>query len=73
MALLFLQHLAGAENPFRCAAGNLGLGAASLLAVNISGIFTGVSLHLSLLAIGVSLAGGPAGVAMLLAINQWVL
>ena len=72
IALLFLHYLAGAENPFRCGLASLGLGGASLLAVNLAGLLTGVTLPLSLLAIGVSLAGGPAGVALLLAVSQWI-
>ena len=71
---LFLGSVfAGAKQPFRCAAAHLGLGGASLLAVNLSGLFTGVSLPLSLLHILVSLGGGPAGTALLLLIRYGIL
>lgn len=72
IALLFLNYLAGAENPLRCGFGSVGLGAVSLLLLNLTGMFTGVSLHLSLLNLGVALAGGPSGVAMLLVLNTWI-
>ncbi len=72
IALLFLNYLAGAQKPARCAFGNAALGIGSLLAVELTGVFTGVSLHLSLLNLGAALAGGPSGVALLLAFNAWI-
>ena len=69
--LLFLNYLSGGENLFRCSLGSAGVGIGSLLAVNLTGLFTDVSLPLSLLSIGISLAGGPAGVASMLILQTW--
>lgn len=69
--LLFLNYLSGGENLLRCSFGSAGLGVGAMLAVNLTGLFTGVSLPLSLLTIGTSLAGGPAGVASLLILQTW--
>lgn len=72
IVLLFLNYLSGGENLFRCSFASVGLGFGSFLAVNAAGVFTGVTLPCSLLSLGVSLAGGPAGVASLLVLQTWL-
>ncbi len=71
IVLLFLNYLSGGEHLLRCSLASAGLGLVSFLAVNISGVFTGVVLPCSLLNLGTSLAGGPAGVASLLVLQTW--
>ena len=71
IVLLFLNYLSGGEHLLRCSFASAGLGIGSLLAVNAAGIFTGVMLPCSLLTLGVSLAGGPAGVASMLVLQTW--
>ena len=66
VSLLIGSALSGARQPLRCMLFHLLLGIASLLFVNLIGIFTGISLPLSLFHILVSAGGGPAGTALLL-------
>ncbi|MDD5952546.1 MAG: pro-sigmaK processing inhibitor BofA family protein [Oscillospiraceae bacterium] len=72
VALVFAHYLAGAEKLLLCALGSAALGIGSLLLLNVTGLLTGVSLPLSLLTLGVSMAGGPSGVALLLILNTWI-
>lgn len=71
IVLLFLNYLSGGENLLRCSLASAGLGLGAFLAVNASGIFTGVQLPCSLLNLGTALAGGPAGVASMLILQTW--
>ena len=68
--LVVLQLCAGNKKPVRSALSSILLGWVSLLAVNISGIFTGVTLPISALSIGVSGAAGIPGVTMLVLLNM---
>lgn len=71
IVLLFLNYLSGGENLLRCSFASAGLGIGSFLAVNAAGVFTGITLPCSLLSLGISLAGGPAGVASILILQTW--
>ena len=51
------------------AVGGMVVGLCALLAVNITGLFTGVSLPLSPLSLGVSAAAGIPGVTAMLLLN----
>lgn len=68
--LVVLQVCAGNKKPVRSALSSILLGWLSLLAVNISGIFTGVTLPISALSIGVSGAAGIPGVTMLVLLDM---
>ena len=57
------------KKPVRRAFLSLITGFVSLIAINISSIFTGVSLPFSMLTIVVSLVGGIPGVTTLLGLN----
>ncbi|MDD3228601.1 MAG: pro-sigmaK processing inhibitor BofA family protein [Oscillospiraceae bacterium] len=57
------------RRPFAGAAGSVIAGLAALLAVNLTGAFTGVSLPISPLAVGTSAFLGVPGVTVLLLLN----
>lgn len=65
----FIHYLGKSKRPFKRALLSLCSGAFTLLAVNISGIFTGVYLPISLLSIFVALIGGIPGVTLMLGLN----
>lgn len=67
--LVVLQVIVKAERPVRRAVGGVVTGLCALAAVNLTGIFTGVSLPLSPLALGVSGVAGIPGVTLLLLLN----
>ena len=58
-----------AKKPFRRALGSALNGLVALVLVNITGGFTGVTLPVSLLSLGVSAGLGIPGVTMLLLLN----
>ena len=68
-ALLVLYVAAGSKKPFRRALGSALSGLVALVLVNITGGFTGVTLPVSLLSLGVSAGLGIPGVTMLLLLN----
>ena len=68
-ALLVLHVAAGSKQPFRRALGSALNGLVALVLVNITGGFTGVTLPVSLLSLGVSAGLGIPGVTMLLLLN----
>ena len=68
-ALLILHVAAGFTKPFRRALGSALNGLVALVLVNITGGFTGVTLPVSLLSLGVSAGLGVPGVTMLLLLN----
>ena len=57
------------QKPVQRATGGVLVGLCALLAVNVTGAFTGVSLPLSPLAIGVAGTAGLPGVTLLLLLN----
>ncbi|MGN1467250.1 MAG: pro-sigmaK processing inhibitor BofA family protein [Ruminococcus sp.] len=59
------------KRPLRRAFVSMLTGLLSLIAVNISGIFTGITLPISLLSVMTSVIGGIPGVTMLLALNLY--
>lgn len=59
------------KKPVRRACVSMLSGLLSLIAVNISGIFTGITLPVSLLSLMTSIIGGIPGVTMLLALNLY--
>ncbi|QEY34302.1 transcriptional regulator [Caproiciproducens galactitolivorans] len=67
--LVLIQVIVKAPKPVQRAAGGVLTGLCALAAVNLTGFFTGVSLPLSPLTIGVSGAAGIPGVTMLLLLN----
>lgn len=67
--LVLLQVIIRAAHPVQRALGGVAMGLCALAAVNLTGFFTGVSVPLSPLAIGVSGAAGIPGVTLLLLLN----
>lgn len=67
--LVLLQVIVRAAHPVQRALGGVAMGLCALAAVNLTGFFTGVSVPLSPLAIGVSGAAGIPGVTLLLLLN----
>ncbi len=70
LLLVIVQVCARSRHPIRNAVGGMMLGWLSLLAVNVSGVFTGVTLPLSPLSLGVAGAAGIPGVTVLLLLNM---
>ncbi len=67
--LVIIQLIVRAPRPFQRAAGGIVTGLCALAVVNLTGFFTGVSLPLSPLTIGISGAAGIPGVTMMLILN----
>ncbi|WP_457942709.1 pro-sigmaK processing inhibitor BofA family protein [Caproiciproducens sp. LBM24188] len=67
--LVLIQVIVKAPKPVQRAFGGVLTGLFALAAVDFTGFFTGVSLPLSPLAIGVSGAAGIPGVTLLLLLN----
>lgn len=67
--LLILHVAAGTQKPFRRALGSALNGLIALVLVNITGGFTGVTLPVSLLSLGISAGLGIPGVTMMLLLN----
>ena len=68
--LVVLQLCVGTKKPVRSAVGGVLLGWLALLAVNVTGTFTGVTLPVSVLSVGVSGAAGIPGVTMLVLLDM---
>ncbi len=68
--LVVLQLCVGNKKPVRSAVGGVLLGWLALLAVNVTGTFTGVTLPVSVLSVGVSGAAGIPGVTMLVLLDM---
>jgi pro-sigmaK processing inhibitor BofA len=66
LLLVIVQVVVQAKKPVRKAIGGILTGIIALIAVNVSGIFTGVTLPVSLMTVGVSAVAGIPGVTMLL-------
>ena len=67
--LVIIQMIVKAERPVRKAIGGILTGLCALAVVDLTGCFTGVTLPISPLTIGVSGVGGISGVTMLLLLN----
>lgn len=67
--LVVIQVIVKAEHPVRKAIGGILTGLCALVVVNLTGCFTGVTLPISPLTLGVSGAAGISGVTMLLLLN----
>jgi pro-sigmaK processing inhibitor BofA len=69
LLLVAIQVIMKSERPFRHALGGVLAGLATLAAVDVAGVFTGVMLPISPLTIGVSGVAGVPGVTLLLLLN----
>jgi len=67
--LIIIQVIVKSRHPVRRAVGGILTGLCALAAVNLTGCFTGVTLPVSPLTVGVSGVGGISGVTMLLLLN----
>ena len=68
--LLFIQILVRAKKPLQKTFLGILTGIGTLVAVNISGMFTGVTLPISLLSVSVSAVAGISGVTTMLILNM---
>lgn len=67
--LVLIQVIVKARRPVSKAIGGILSGLCALAAINLTGSFTGVTLPISLLTLGVSGAAGISGVTTLLLLN----
>lgn len=67
--LCVIQVIMKSRHPIRHAIGGILIGLCTLVVVNLTGAFTGVSLPISPLTIGVSGVAGIPGVTLLLLLN----
>lgn len=67
--LCIVSHLTGVKNPCKKAILSMILGILALCVVNLTGKFTGVTLPVSLLSLGISATGGIPAVTMMLLLN----
>ena len=67
--LVLIQVIVRAERPVRRAVGGIITGFCALAVVNLTGLFTGVTLPISPLTLGVSGAAGISGVTLLLLLD----
>ena len=66
-----IHRLSGSNHPIKRSFLSASCGAATLLAVNLTSIFTGVTLPVSLISLFVSIIGGIPGVTLMLALNLY--
>ncbi len=69
LLLVIIQVIMKSRHPVRHAVGGVLVGLCTLAAVDLTGAFTGVSLPISPLTIGVSGVAGIPGVTLLLLLN----
>ena len=69
LLLVIVQVIVQAKKPVRKARGGILTGIIALIAVNVSGFFTGVTLPVSLMTVGVSAVAGVPGVTLLLLLS----
>lgn len=69
LLLVIIQVISKAEHPIKKTFVNILIGVLALVTVNVSSYFTGVSLPVNFLSLGVSAVGGIPGVTMLLLLN----
>ena len=70
IALIAIGAVVHTEKPLKKAFFGIFKGVAALMAVNISGIFTGVTLPISLLSLAISILGGIPGVTALVVLDM---
>ncbi len=70
LGLVIVQILLKSKKPVRKAISGALTGLFSLLAVNLTGIFTTVTIPISLLSLSISVAAGIPGVTMLLILRM---
>lgn len=70
VALISINAVVHTEKPFKKVFFGIFKGIAALIVVNISGIFTGVTLPVSLLSLAISILGGIPGVTALVVLDM---
>ena len=70
LILIIIQICARSKRPIRQTFSGIFMGVGTLALVNISGMFTGVTLPVSLLSLGISAVSGIPGVTMLLILKM---
>ena len=69
LLLVLIQVILKTPKPLGRAVTEIGVGLGALLLVNISGIFTGVTLPVSVLSVSVAAVAGVPGVTAMLLLN----
>lgn len=69
LLFLLIQALSGEQKPFRKAFMTMCSGLIALAVVNLTGVYTGVTLPVSILSICAAAVGGIPGVTLLLVMN----
>ena len=69
LVLVFIQVLFRSKNPIRKAIFGILLGISSLIAVNITGIFTGIFIPVSIMSVFICAVAGIPGTILLLILN----
>lgn len=72
LLLFFIQVIVRAKNPIKKMLISMIKGIATLVAVNIIGIFTGVTLPISLLSLAIAAVVGIPGVTAMLILNAFL-
>lgn len=72
LLLFFIQIIVKAKNPLKKTVFSMLKGIATLAAVNILGVFTGVTLPISLLSLAISAVVGIPGVTAMLIFNTFL-
>lgn len=72
LLLFFIQVIVRAKNPIKRMLISMTKGVATLFAVNIIGIFTGVTLPISLLSLAIAAVVGIPGVTAMLILNAFL-
>ena len=72
LTLFFIQVIVRAKNPIKKMLVSMIKGIATLVAVNILGIFTGVTLPISLLSLSIAAVVGIPGVTAMLILNAFL-
>ena len=67
--LILIQVILKAQKPVGKTVTEMGIGLGSLLLVNIAGIFTGVTLPISVLSVSMAAVAGIPGVTTMLLLN----
>ncbi|HHZ06111.1 MAG TPA: transcriptional regulator [Clostridiales bacterium] len=71
VVIIIIQAISGNKKPIQSALGSMVLGIIALMAVNICGNFTSVTLPISTLSVSIAAIGGIPGVTLMLLLNMF--
>ena len=70
LLLILVQVIVRSKRPVLKTIQSMAIGVVTLIVVNVAGVFTGVTLPVSFLSLGVSAVAGIPGVTMMLVLNM---